>query len=263
MAKKEHFQLPQEELAQLSPEELALKRAVLNEPMPQVSAGDIRKACEAAGEYLPGAKKGHTLDIVFWRLLFFSLNSRMFLFWLACAFVLAGCAVYPHIAGGNGASFSLLLASLAPVPFLSFAISELCQRDKNLMEVEKTCRYAPEHILAARLTVCMLMNACILLAAGFILNHVCEDVLRMYLCAFTSMFLVGMVSLWLMSVTDNVLPLTALLAVWVVVGMALTSNEKAAYYVEQISSIPIGAVLCFSLILFAGSLPQSARKIYA
>ena len=237
-------------------EETTIKQ-LISDDIPQINLSDVMETCEVASKYLPAAKTNRLFDLTFWKVVFIAFWSKSVFFWLASAFVLASCTLLPRIIDTGNNSVFIYLSTIAPVTFVAFAIGEIHNRDKRLIEVEKTCRYTPEHIFIARLSVCMLINAVILLVSGQIMHEFYSDIMRMYLCAF-----IGAITVWVMSFLDNALPLSVMLATWVTIGFYLTESEELIYWLENITYIPIIITLCLSLSLFVFSTIQTTKKIY-
>lgn len=239
-----------------------IEKYVKDASVPNASSDDILNACEVTAKYLTAAKKEYPLSIDFIRTVLLSLSLKTLIFWLICAFILASCTVLISVSNNNTASLLTFLSAAAPTPFICFVISETYQKNKNLIDVEKTCRYIPNHIFTARLTICMLINASILLTLGLFLRGVYSDLIRIYLCAFVSMFFIGGISVWFISVSDNALPLVVLLFVWVLTGAAVMSNTEILYKLEMLSCLPIAIALCVSVMIFIASMLYTSNKIY-
>lgn len=239
-----------------------IEKYIKDDSVPSASEDDIFAACETTAKYLTAAKNEYPLNVDFIRTVLLSLNLKALIFCLICALILASCTVLISISNNGTASLLAFLSAAAPTPFICFVISEAYQKNKNLIDVEKTCRYIPNHIFTARLTICMLINAAMLLILGLILCEVCSDIIRIYLCAFVSMFFIGGIAVLIISVSDNALPLTMLLAVWVLTGAAVTSNTEIIYKLEVISCLPIAIALCISLLIFIASILYTSNKIY-
>lgn len=244
-------------------DDVKIKNAILNDIVPKVSHTEIMETCDIVATYLPKQKNGVSFDKTFWKIVIFALGSKNIIFWLMCAFLLVSCTLLPQMIEVESNFKLIYYITIAPIPFMLFCISELYNKDKRLIEFEKTCHYNPKVIFIARLSICMLINAILILLFGNILNLRGADFLKMYLYAFCVMFLMGSVATIIMSYVDNVMPLSVLIVSWIVIGMSLVNNNEIIYTFSNFSTLPIVIALILSILLFISSSLQTTKKIYA
>lgn len=240
-----------------------IKNAILNDTVPKVSHSEIMKTCDVVATYLPKQKNSVSFDKTFWKIVFLALGSKGLLFWLMCAFSLVSCTLLPKMIEIESNFKLIYFITIAPMPFMLFCISELYNKDKRLIEFEKTCHYNPKAIFVARLSICILINAIVILITGHILNIFDVSLLKMYLYAFCLMFLMGSIATIIVSYVDNVIPLSTLILSWIIIGMSLINNDEIIYTLFNFSTLPIVIALIFSILLFIGSSLQTTKKIYA
>ncbi len=227
--------------------------------VPVVSLGEMRELCDIAGSYLP-QKRTSTLDLRFWKLAFFEMTGKSPLFWLLCAIALCIGATLIQTAMSYFSPLMVMMV-LAPVPFLAFSIDMLHYRDLHLVELEMTCRYDVRQLYIAKLLIGMLFNIALLLPAVFAVSSVYENGLRLALCTFTTMFLIGFIALLLIGKFKNSLPLSAFLALWIVSGGVILGEAQTINLFEHISIVALILAFAVSLILFAIKLINTARHM--
>lgn len=236
---------------------------ILNDRVPKVNHSEIMKTCDIAAAYLPKQKNSVSFDKTFWKIVFLALKSKNLIFWLVCVFSLGSCTLLPKMIEIEGNFKLIYFITIAPMPFMLFCMSELYNNDKRLIEFEKTCHYNPKAIFVARLSICMLMNAIVILITGSVLNVFGVSLLKMYLYAFCLMFLMGSIATIIISYVDNVMPLSVLILAWIVIGMSFINNDEIMYVFFNFSTLPIVMALIVSIFLFICSSLQTTKKIYA
>ncbi len=231
-------------------------------PVPQVPQDEIKAVCRTAASYYVESPGIWTAG--FWRSAFSFLTVKAVVFWLLAAFLLGSCVVPSMASAGMEVEPLAFLTSLSPVPMLTFVIRELQCRDSSLVQLEKTCRYAPGKIYFARLWIGMIFNALLVGLAGAAFPH-SGFLLKAYLCAFTAMFLAGAAALFLVAFLDNALPLSLIMAAWVL-GASWILSQCEVLDVIMGADISIGILVCaavFGLGLFAVSTVKTAARLYA
>ena len=155
------------------------------------------------------------------------------------------------------------MTALSPVPVLTFAIRELQYHDENLLQLEKTCKYAPERIYFARLWAGMIFNAFFVLLAGVIAFPHYANFVQLYFCAFIAMFFIGAVALFFMSLLHNVLPLSFMMAAWILSAVSMLSQCEILDWVTGTSTKRFVIVTIFSFGLYVIATIRSTTKLYA
>lgn len=244
----------------LSAAEQKIIFAVKNDPVPPVSQRDILTACKAASSYY--AEKQSIWDKGFWKVTISCISGEAAFFWLLSAFLLGSCVVISLSASESGVDPTALMWALAPVPVIAFAIRELQYRDSNLVQIEKTCKYAPQKIYFARLWVGVFVNAIWVLLAGAIVFNKYENFAQLYFCSFTAMFLIGAAALLLMTVSDSTLPLSLMMAAWILGAVFLASSEEFIYALATANICILAFITLFSFCLFAGATVKTTTKLY-
>lgn len=189
-----------------------------------------------------------------------SLNAAPFS--VLCAFVLAGMVVLSRLTATQSGIALACVTALAPVPILSFAIRERHCRDSALAQIEKTCRFAPEKLWFARLWASTLASACCVGAAGAVISPRGVRLVRLYLCAFTALFLVGAAAVFLLSVLESALPLSLLLAAWAGGAACLLAQPEILEYLWTASLALLTGALAVSLGLFLFAAAHAAVRQY-
>ena len=146
---------------------------------------------------------------------------------------------------------------------ISFAIRELHYRDGNLVQIEKTCKYAPEKIYFVRLWIGMLFNAVFVLLMGVIVFSQYENIRNLYFCSFIVMFLIGAVVLLIMSLSDNTLPLSLIMAAWILCAIYFLSQNDISSMMNMVNEWILIAIMFISIGLFAVVSVITTRKLYA
>ncbi len=247
--------------AELSEKEQQIILSIKDSPVPMVSQGEIETVCKVAASYY--TKKQSVWNIDFWKVIFACLTIKSAFFWILSAFLLGSGVVVSLLINRFEMEPIAFMTALSPVPILAFAIRELQYRDNNLVQLEKTCKYAPAKIYFARLWIGMIFNALFIAFIGVIAFSNYENLLQLYLFAFTAMFFVGAVALFFMSFTDNALPLSLLMVIWVLGAICLFGRyEILAAILGASISVFIGGLIC-SLGLFAIATTKYTIKLYA
>lgn len=234
---------------------------IKDSPVPIVTHEEIMAVCKVAASYYTG--KQSVLNIDFWKITFSCLTIKTAFFWLLAAFLLGSCVAVSFLTTRFEIEPLAFMTALSPVPVLAFAIRELQYRDNNLVQLEKTCKYAPEKIYFARLWIGVIFNALFVVLAGVIAFPHYKNLLRLYLCSFIAMFLVGAVVLLLMSFLDSALPLSLTMAVWVFGAIYLLGQYETLDIIMGTSMTVFIVFLVLSFGLFAVAAIKSKKKIYA
>ncbi len=247
--------------AELSEKEQQIILSIKDSSVPAVSKDEIETVCKLAASYY--TTKQSVWNVDFWKVLFSCLTIKSAFFWLLSAFLLGSCVVISLLINRFEIEPLALMTALSPVPILAFAIRELQYRDSNLVQLEKTCKYAPAKIYFARLWIGMIFNALFVGFAGVIALSNYENLLQLYLFAFTAMLFVGAVALFFMSFTDHALPLSLLMVIWVLGAICLLGRYEILTAILGASiSVFIGGLIC-SLGLFAFATTKHTMKLYA
>lgn len=246
---------------ELSTAEQKIIFAIKNDPVPLASQKDILAACKVASSYY--AEKQNILDKGFWKVTISCISVETAFFWILSAFLLGSCVMISLLATKHGVEPMALMSAISPVPVIAFAIRELQYRDSNLVQIEKTCKYAPQNIYFARLWLGMFVNAIWVLLAGAIVFFKYETFAQLYFCSFIAMFLIGGIALMLMSISDNALPLSLVMAAWILGAYFLVSSDE---FIRVITTMGIGmlaVITFFSFGLFAAATVKATTKLYA
>jgi hypothetical protein len=246
---------------ELSTAEQKIIFAIKNDPVPLASQEDILTACKVASSYY--AENQSIWDKRFWKVTLSCFSLETAFFWILSAFLLGSCVVISLLATEHGVEPMALMSAISPVPVIAFAIRELQYRDSNLVQIEKTCKYAPQNIYFARLWLGMFVNAIWVLLAGAIVFFKYETFAQLYFCSFIAMFLIGGIALMLMSISDNALPLSLVMAAWILGAYFLVSSDE---FIRVITTMGIGmlaVITFFSFGLFAAATVKATTKLYA
>lgn len=234
---------------------------IKNDPIPVVSESEILATCKLATSYY--TEKQNAFDKNFWIVTLSCLSLESAFFWILSAFLLGSCVILTFLATGYGIDPIALMSALAPLPVILFAIRELQYRDSNLVQIEKTCKYAPQKIYFARLWIGMFINAVWVLIAGVILFFQYENITQLFFCSFITMFLIGAVALLLMSLTGSTLPLSLMMTAWILSAVFLMSGDEFIQVVTTTSVWLLAVLTTISLGLFAGATIRTTVKMYA
>lgn len=234
---------------------------IKNDPIPVVSESEILATCKLATSYY--TEKQNAFDKNFWIVTRSCLSLESAFFWVLSAFLLGSCVILSFLATGYGIDPIALMSALAPVPVIAFAIRELQYRDSNLVQIEKTCKYAPQKIYFARLWIGMFINAVWVLIVGVILFFQYENIAQLFFCSFITMFLIGAVALLLMSLTESTLPLSLMMTAWILSAVFLMSGDEFIQVVTTTSVWLLAVLTTISLGLFAGATIRTTVKMYA
>ena len=183
--------------------------------------------------------------------------------WIISAFLLGSIVVISLLATEYGVEPIALMSGLAPVHVIIIAIRELQYRDSNLVQIEKTCKYAPQKVYFARLWLGMFVNAIWVLLAGGIVFGKYENFVQLSFCSFTAMFLIGAVALHLMSASESTLPLSLMLFAWILSAVFFASSDEFIQVITTMSIWMLLVVTIFSFCLFAITTIRTTTKLYA
>lgn len=230
-------------------------------PVPVISQEEINNVCKIAASYY--TEKQSICNMNFWKITFACLTIKSTFFWILSAFLLGTCVVISILITRYDIEPLAPMTALSPIPVLSFAIRELHYRDDNLVQIEKTCKYAPAKIYFTRIWLGMIFNILFVMFADTIVFSHYKNLLQLYFCSFIAMFFVGAVALFLLSFLDNALPLSLIMAIWVLGALYLLCQYEIFDAVINVSLTILIGILIFSLGLFAIAAIKSTTKLYA
>lgn len=248
-------------LDELTTKEQKIILAIKNDPTPLASQEDILSTCKVASSYY--AKKQSLWDKGLWIVTISFIFGETVFFWILSAFLLGSCVMISLLATEYSINLIGLILALAPIPVIIFAIKELQYRDSNLVQIEKTCKYSPQKVYFARLWLGVFFNIIWVLIAGTIGFCRSENIAQLYLCSFTAMFVFGAVALIIMSISDNALPLSLMMAAWILGSVFLASSDEFIHVITTISIWMLAVVTLFSFCLFAATTIKATKKLYA
>lgn len=245
----------------LPEEEQQIIQKIKDDFVPVISQKDISETCRIAVSYY--TERQNMKNKNFWRVAFSCLSATSVFFWFLCAFLLGSCVVISFLSVKCEIEPLAFMTALSPVPILSFAIRELQYHDENLIQLEKTCKYAPERIYFARLWAGMVLNAFFVSLAGVIAFWNYENFVQLYFCAFIAMFFIGAVALFFMSLLNTVLPLSFMMAAWILSAVGMLSQCEILDWVTGTSTKQFVIVTMFSFGLYVIATIKSTAKLYA
>ena len=243
---------------ELSSEEQRIIEDIKNDSVPVISQDDINAVCKVAASYY--SEKQSILNLNFWKAAFSCFSADFGFIWLLLAFLIGSCIMFTATSKISPIS---VMTAFVPIPVISFAIRELHYRDGNLVQIEKTCKYAPEKIYFVRLWIGMLFNAVFVLLMGIIVFSQYENIRNLYFCSFIVMFLIGAVVLLLMSLSDNTLPLSLIMAAWILCAIYFLSQNDISSMMNMVNEWILIAIMFISIGLFAVVSVITTRKMYA
>lgn len=241
--------------------EQKMMEAIKNDPVPVVPQTEISAVCKVAFSYY--AERQSILDRGLWKVILSCCSAEAAFFWVVSAFLLGSCVMIPLLSAAHGIDPIAIMTAFAPVPVIAYAIRELQYRDAALVQIEKTCKYAPEKIYFARLWLGMLVNAGFVLLAGAIVLPRYENMMQLYLCAFIAMFFVGAVALLLMSLSDSTLPLSVCMSAWVSGGIYFLSDIEFISFIRQTNAGYLAVIMLFGIGAFAAVTVNTTKRRYA
>lgn len=194
---------------------------------------------------------------------FSCLTAGCAFFWIVLAFLLGGCVAVFRLCAAPCVSPLALLTTVSPVPVLSFWIRELYSRDEALAQLERTCRFSPEKLCFARLWGGMACNLLFTALAGALAFPNAAHLAQIYLCAFNALFFVGALALVLISFLREALPLSLLLAAWVLAASYLLEQQELIDRVMCTGTGTLAAVLAVGIGAFAAASVCLSKKRYA
>lgn len=244
----------------LSTAEQKIIEAIKNDSVPVVSQSEINAACIVASSYY--TEKQSMLDMGLWKVIFSCYSVEAVFFWSLSAFLLGSCVMVSLLSSAHGIDPVAVVTALAPVPVIAFAIRELQYRDDNLVQIEKTCKYAPEKIYFVRLWISMLLNAVLVMFMGIVVFSQYENITRLYLCSFIAMFFVGAAALLLMSLSDSTLPLSLCMSAWVLGSIFFLCKNEFINVVLQMNVWYLALIMLFGIGAFAVVTVNTTRKLY-
>lgn len=243
---------------ELSLEEQRIIEDIKTAPVPVISQDDINAVCKVAASYY--SEKQSILDLNFWKAAFSCFSADLGFIWILFAFLIGSCIMFTATCKISPIS---VMTAFVPIPVISFSIRELHYRDNNLVQIEKTCKYAPEKIYFVRLWIGMLFNAVLVLLMGIIVFSQYENIRNLYFCSFIVMFLVGAVVLLFMSLSDNTLPLSLIMAAWILGAIYFLSTNEISSMINMINEWIVIAIMFISIGSFAVVSVITTRKLYA
>lgn len=246
---------------ELTTAEQKIISAIKNDPIPLASQEDILNTCKVASSYY--AKKQSIWDKGFWIVTVSFVSVETVLFWILLSFLLGSCVMISLLTTEYDINLIGLVPALAPIPVIVFAIRELQYRDSNLVQIEKTCKYAPQKVYFARLWLGVFANIIWVLLASTIVFYGNKNIAQLYLCSFISLFFFGAVALIIMSISDSALPLSLMMAAWILGAVFLASSEVFTHIITTIDIWMLAFVTLFSFCLFVTTTIKTTTKLYA
>lgn len=247
----------------LSHFEEALARRMKETPLPAVPAARVDAAARTAAAWLaPAPRLLGGWDKTLWRAALASLTAGSAPFWLLCAFLLGAGVAAGRLLGlsGGGPEPLALLLPLAPVPFLCFLIRELQVRDPALVQLERSCLHSAGQVCLIRLWAGCFANGALLALLSAVLGGAFW---RLCLGAFAALFLLGAAGLLLLPAAGSALPLSVLLAAWVLGGFWLLAQQEFLGLLLQAAPPLWAGAAAGGLGLFVPASLHAAKKIYA
>lgn len=238
---------------ELSSEEQRIIEEIKNAPVPVISQDDINAVCKVAASYYVEKQN-------IWKTAFSCFSGDFGFIWILLSFLIGSCVMFTTM---NKISPIAVMTAFAPVPIISFAIRELHYRDSNLVQIEKTCKYSPTKIYFVRLWIGMLFNAVFVLLMDIIVFSQYENYRNLYFCSFIVMFLVGAVVLLFMSLFDNTLPLSLIMAAWILGAICFLSTNEISSIINIINVWILIVAMIISIGLFTVVSVKTTRKLYA
>ncbi|OLR54952.1 hypothetical protein BHK98_01980 [Hornefia porci] len=246
---------------ELSDVDKKIVEAIERSPIPNVPEKEIFAAAQKATSFY--TRQQRILDIDFWKVVICCIPDFVSVFWMTASFLLGSCVFSYLITANHEISPIAYMTALAPIPILVLSIRELQYRDPNLSDLEKTCKYDPTRIYTARLWIGMIGNIILISMIGAISFRGYSFVFQMFSCAFISLFLMGALTLLILSVSDSSLPLSLVLGSWVLLSICLLSFPEAQEMIENIANGAFIIPLLISIILFTVSTIKVPAKKYA
>lgn len=243
---------------ELSREERRIVEEIKNAPIPVISKEDINAACKAAASYY--TEKQSVWNLNFWEVTFSCFSTDLGFIWILLAFLIGSCVMFTAKLAIDPIA---VMTALAPVPVITFAIRELQYRDNYLVQIEKTCKYSPTKIYFARLWLGMFFNAIFVLLMGVIAFSQYENYMKLYFCSFIVMFFVGAVALFIMSFSDNTIPLSLIMATWILSAVYFMSMNEFTHMINQMNVSTLIEILTVSIGIFAVETIKTTKKLYA
>lgn len=249
----------------LSPFEEALARRMKQAPLPDIPPAQADTAARNAAAWLaPAPRLWGIWDRSLWRAALASLSAGAAPFWLLCAFLLgagvaAGRLLSPS-GGGPGVEPLAVLVPLAPVPFLCFLIRELQIRDPALAQLERSCLHSAGQVCLVRLWTGCFANGALLAILSAALGGAFW---RLCLGAFAALFLLGAAALLLLPAASSALPLSVLLAAWVLGGFWLLAQQEFLHLLLRAAPPLWAGIAAGGLGLFVPASLRAAKKLYA
>lgn len=218
-----------------SPFEQELSRRFKEIPLPPVPQTEIDNTARTAALWCTPA--GNLWSRELWRAALASLTASSASFWLLCAFLLGSGVAVGLIWSDLTTEPLAVLIPLTPVPFLCFLIRELQIRDAALVQLERSCVLDPSRVCLLRLWAGTSANGVMVALTGAALGG---EALRFYLCAFTVLFFLGTAALELFPLGYGPMPLSLLLASWVLGAFWFLSQQGIPEIIQRIA-LPLWA----------------------
>ncbi|MCM1065724.1 MAG: hypothetical protein NC420_14920 [Eubacterium sp.] len=246
---------------ELSERERQIVMSIRNAPVPDVPREEVEAVCKRAVSYY--AESQGIRDAGFWKAAFSCSTTGAAFFWLLAAFLLGSFAVVSLLGAGDEAMTFSFMTAVSPAPILAYVIRELQYRDENLVLLEKTCKYAPARIYFVRLWAGMFVNALFVLLAGLAAFPHYGKLLELYFCAFTAMFFLGAAALFCMAFSDNALPLSLMMAAWILGASYLLRQEEVLEFILNAGTGALAAGALLGFALFTAAATGSTVRMYA
>lgn len=246
---------------EISEQEQRIISSIRSDFVPAVSQDEVKTVCKVAVSCYTESQSIRGIGL--WKVVFSCLTINIAFFWILSAFLLGTCVVIFFLTTRYGMEPLALMTAFSPIPILVFAIRELQYRDDSFVQLEKTCKYAPAKLYFIRLWLGMIFNAVFFGFAESIIFTSYKNLLQLYFCSFIAMFFVGAVVLLLLFFLDHALPVSFIMAAWVLGAAYLLCQDEILAAVMGTSLTVFIGVLVFSFALFAGAAIKSTTKRYA
>ena len=223
--------------------------------VPSVSDQEIEAACDRIAEYLPARRRAgkRGTDGLF-RIVLLEARCRTPLYWMLCALLLAFGVYALRFSLWNLSPYAVL-PLLAPLPFLSNLIDAFWGRERQVAEIEKTCKFSIRQLYLAKLLVGLACDLAVTAALSLFCVGTSYEGWKLAFSSLTALFWVGTAALFLTGGRSCPLSVSALLAVWVIAGtlalqvpefyrFAVDLNTAAAAGITTVSAVPFFLKLC-------------------
>lgn len=217
--------------------------------VPPVSDTEIEAACGRIAEYLPAPQRAINCgtDSLF-RIVLLEARCRTPLYWMLCALMLTAGVCALRLSLWKLSPYAVL-PLLAPLPFLSNIIDAFWGRERQVAEIEKTCKFSIRQLYLAKLLVGLACDLAVTAVLSLFCIGTAYEAWKLAFSSLTSLFWVGTAALFLTGGRNCSLSVSALLTAWVIAGMlvlqipefyrfAVELNTAAAAGIAAVSAVP-------------------------